>query len=195
MLTELEAINSMLGTIRESPVSSLEDELPPEALQATNVLDEVSADVQRMGWAFNVDRDVTLTPDVNDLVTLSNDVLRIEVDPATITATHDPVARGPTLYNRGTNAYTFATNVECRRVYRLLGWDKLPETARRYIAMRAARVFSNRVSGSPKTEQDATIEERRALRELRREHGETERPNMLNSPGISPLAYRYDTWL
>jgi hypothetical protein len=195
MLTELEAINAMLGTIRESPVSSLADPLPEEALQARNVLEEISKDVQRIGWAFNIEEDVTLTKDGDGAVTLPSNALRIDVDPATISDSHDPVARGPTLFNRGTNTYVFTQNVLCRRLYRYLDWELLPDTARRYVSMRAARVFSNRVSGSPKVEQDASIEEQRSMRELRREHGRAERPNILNAPGIHQLAWRTSSWL
>lgn len=190
MLSELEAVNQMLGTIRESPVNTLADHLPPEALMAKNVLDEVSREVQRMGWAFNIERDVTLARDINGAVTLGSDTLRIEVDPDTVSDTHSPVARGATLFNRATNQYTFTENVVCRRVYRLLPWDRLPDTFRQYVTERAARIFANRVSGSPKLERDASIDEMRALRELRREHGEAEKPNMLRSPGIAELSWR-----
>lgn len=180
----------MLGTIRESPVSSLNTELSPEALTAKNILDEVTKDVLRMGWAFNLERDVELEPDGSDNITLASTVMWIEVDRSTITSTHDPVCRGPTLFNRGTNTYTFDTTVKCTELCRDLDWDLIPETARRYIALRASRIFSNRVNGSQKLEQDASIEEGRALRELRRDHGRAERPNMLLSPGVVDLAFR-----
>lgn len=195
MLSRLEAVNQMLGTIRESPVSSLEGSLPSEALEALNVLDEVSAAVQKIGFSFNVEKNVTLTPDEDGLITLASDVIRFEPDRAYVNANHDPVGRGRRVYNRGTNSYTFTSPVRCSKLYRLLEWDYLPETARQYIAMRAARIFSNRVLGSEKTERDAGIEEQRAFRELRREHGQAERPNMLNSPGISTVAYRTSSWV
>jgi hypothetical protein len=196
MLTQLEAVNQLLGTIRESPVNSLEDPLPPEALTAKEILDEVSREVLNMGWAFNIERKVTLIPDNDGRVTLGGDVLSIEVDPDTVsTDKHDPVARGPTLFNRATNTYIFEAPVKLRRLYRMLPWDNFPGSARQYITERAARIFANRTSGSQKLERDASIEEQRALRELRREHGETQRSNMLNSPGVSTLAWRNSDWV
>lgn len=196
MLTQLQAVNAMLGTIRESPVSTLNGSLPEEALLAKNILDEVSADVQRMGWAFNIEKDITLSPDVDGLITLAADVIDFEVDPLTISSTHDPVSRGRQVYCRARNSTDFSDlTVECRRLYRLLDWDYLPDVARKYISERAARVFSNRISGSEKTERDASVEEMRALRELRRKHGEASRPNMLNSPGIVDIAWRQSSWV
>lgn len=191
MLTKLQAVNSMLGTIRESPVSTLNGSLPEDALLAKNILDEVSADVQRIGWAFNIEKDVTLYPDIDGNISLPADIIDFEVDPTTVSATHDPVSRGKMVYCRARNSYDFTgKTVKCRRVYRLLDWEYLPDVARKYIAERAARVFSNRVSGSEKTERDASIEEMRAFRELRRKHGDHARPNMLNSPGVFEVAFR-----
>lgn len=197
MLSQLQAVNQLLGTIRESPVNSLfDDPLPPEALTAKEILEEVSREVQNMGWSFNIEKDVTLLPDNDGLIVLGGDVLRIEVDPDTLRYdSHEPVARGPTLFNRATNTYVFTASVKLRRLYRLLEWDKLPGSARQYITERAARIFANRVTGSQKLERDASIEEQRSLRELRREHGEAERPNMLNSPGIAPIAWRNTDWV
>jgi hypothetical protein len=44
--TELEAVNTILSTIGESPVSSLGDQMTVDAVLAQNILHEVSREVQ-----------------------------------------------------------------------------------------------------------------------------------------------------
>ncbi len=55
--TELEAVNTILSTIGESPVNSLTGTLPVDATTALNVLDEISREVQSAGG--------TLIPTIN----------------------------------------------------------------------------------------------------------------------------------
>ena len=52
LTSKLEAVNSMLGHIGESPVNSISDTnaLPISAATAISVLDEVSRSVQAEGW-------------------------------------------------------------------------------------------------------------------------------------------------
>ena len=51
--TELEAINTILSTIGESPLNTLSGSLPVDGTMAKNVLNEINREVQSMGWHFN----------------------------------------------------------------------------------------------------------------------------------------------
>jgi len=66
------------------------------------------------------------------------------------TATLDVVQRGSRLYNRATNSFFFSTDVTevSMNAVVLLDFTDLPEAARRYITLKAARVFQDRVVGS-----------------------------------------------
>ena len=54
--TELRAVNSILGSIGQSPVTSLNFQ-NPEIEFIYNILTEVSKDVQNEGWQFNLEQD------------------------------------------------------------------------------------------------------------------------------------------
>ena len=52
--TELSAVNAILGSIGQSPVSGL-DFANPEISFIYNLLKESNQDVQNEGWTFNLD--------------------------------------------------------------------------------------------------------------------------------------------
>jgi len=146
--TELEAINTMLTTIGEQPVQS-KDNLAglSDASIAQQILLNVSRSVQSRGWIFNTDLDVTLTPGINSKIVLDPSVLRIDTTSRTRTSTEDIVERGRRLWDRQNNTDVFTTNVKVDTV-KLLIFEDLPEPARRFIALRSARIFHDRVVGS-----------------------------------------------
>ena len=50
------------------------------------------------------------------------------------------------MYDRKNNTYVFDTDLTCNITY-LRNFDEIPESARRYINIRAARVFVDRLVG------------------------------------------------
>lgn len=198
LLTKLEAVNDMLLTAGEYPVNSLsEDPLPAEVSIAVSILDRITEDVQRHGWAYNTTYDETLQRDSDNLITLPDDVLKIDVDYTSTSTSMSIVQRGSRLYDRKNQTYTLIDDVDCIAIVRLLDWDDIPDTARRYISRRAAREFVTRLKGSAAVTQEAYAEERAALLEMRRECREHNKPNMLNSPGTRDIVTRRwgNTWL
>lgn len=151
LTTQLEAVNSMLGHIGESPVASIStpSTLPISASTALTILDEVSREVQSDGWYFNTEKDVTFSPDAgnSNKIVLPTDVIEADV------ADHssDIVPRGLTLYDRKENTTAFTKDIKVT-LTRLLDWDSLPEPARRYITLRAARILQGRIVGSRELE-------------------------------------------
>ena len=148
LTSKLEAVNSMLGHIGESPVNSISDTnaLPISAATANTVLDEVSRAVQSEGWHFNTENKVTLSPAGDGTITLDEDVLEIDT-----TNSPDIAQRGLTLFDRTNNTSVFTSDLEVN-LTRLLDWTSLPEAARRYITLRASRVFQGRMVGSRELE-------------------------------------------
>ena len=83
-MTELEAINILLGTIGEAPVDSLataDQQGLTDAGIARTVLREVTRDVQSEGWSWNQSRDVPLTKDGSDHFLFPANTLREEIFP------------------------------------------------------------------------------------------------------------------
>ena len=147
-MTELEAVNTMLVTIGEQPVSSLDNLAGlQDASIARQILSNISRAVQSKGWVFNLDLQVTYTPDANGEINLGSNVLRIDTTSKVRGTTKDIVERGGKLYDRENNTSIFTDSVKVDRVI-VLNFDDLPEVARRYIATRSARVFHARVVGS-----------------------------------------------
>lgn len=149
LTTKLEAVNSMLGHIGESPVNSISNTnaLPISAATAILVLDEVSRAVQAEGWQFNTEINVVLSPAGDATITLDDDVLEIDAIDTSI----DIVQRGLSLFDRKNNTNLFTTDLKVN-LTRLLDWTSLPEAARRYIVLRASRVFQGRIVGSRELE-------------------------------------------
>ena len=141
--TELECINIMLAAIGEAPVSSLTGTVPVDVRIAQSTLTEVNKQVQSEGWSFNTELDVTLTRDANNNVVLGTDVLRVDAQ------THDhpsinPIQRGLKLYDRKNNTFIFDVDLKCTVVY-FRSFDELPEQARSYMTIKAARIFVDRL--------------------------------------------------
>ena len=149
LTTQLEAVNAMLGHIGEAPVNTIADasSLPISASTAVSVLDEVSREVQSEGWHFNSEKDVTISPNVSGNIVLDSDVVFADVEDYKL----DVTQRGSKLFDRKNNTFVFTKDVKVFLI-RLLDWEDLPEPARRYITLRASRIFQGRLVGSRELE-------------------------------------------
>jgi len=84
----------------------------------------------------------------------------------------DPIVRGRFLFDRGSNSYEFTDKVKACVTYQVPfqqesdGEPSLPEYARRYITMKAARVFAQRHVGDPELVNMAGREEMEARMNL-----------------------------
>ena len=143
--TELEAINIMLAAIGEAPVNSLTGLLPVDARTAQNTLTEINKEVQSEGWSFNTEIDVTLTRNGSNQISLPANVLRVDAN-IHQHPTIDPIQRGLKLYDRQNNKYEFDEDLICTVVY-FREFNEITEQARRYINIKAARVFVDRLIG------------------------------------------------
>ena len=143
--TELECINIMLAAIGEAPINTLTGTLPVDAVTAQRTLAEINKDVQNEGWSFNQEFNVKLTRDGSNQIALGTDMLKVDAnvfDHPTI----DVIQRGLKMYDRKNNTFVFDTDLTCNVTY-FRNFDEIPESARRYINIRAARVFVDRLVG------------------------------------------------
>ena len=92
--TELSAVNSILGSIGQAPITSLQasggvDPLAnPEISFVKNILDEVNKDVQSTGWAFNTENKVLKSPDASGhFVIPSNAIMSVSYTHLTLPTT------------------------------------------------------------------------------------------------------------
>ena len=112
--TELEAINTILSTIGEAPLSTLTGSLPVDGTMAKSVLNEINREVQSMGWHYNTQPNVTLSKDAgNNTIPLATNVLRVELNPYLHSKTDfDIVQRDNILFNLVTNTSTFTEDLK-----------------------------------------------------------------------------------
>lgn len=182
LTTKLETVNSMLGHIGETPVNSIADTnaLPVTAAMAVTIIDEVSREVQTEGWHFNTEDNVELTPDSQGNIEIPEDIIELDVADKTV----DVVQRGLSLFDRRDNTTTFKDKITVSLI-RLLDWDSLPEVARRYITLRASRVFQGRVVGSRELESLIARDEFQARARLMNTDGNTSDRTIFDSPDVA----------
>lgn len=184
--SELEAINTILSVIGESPISSTSEiSSVADAVTAQSILSEVSRQVQTKGWHFNTDKEITLSPDTySGEITVPTNCLRVDSSGADREV--DVVHRGTKLYDRTKHTYKISKQIVVDMVV-LLPFTELPQAARHYITIKAARIFQSRTVGSEALYQFTATDERDALIDLKKAEGVTGDYNILTG---NPTVFR-----
>lgn len=151
-MSELQAVNMMLTTIGEQPIANLNDKAGlQDASIAQDILHNTSRQVQSRGWIFNTDLQKILSPDSTTAgggkIKVDSNVLRIDTTSKVRSNKTDIVERAGYLYDREKNTNLFTDTVTVDYVT-FLPFESMPESARRYIAVKSARIFHDRVVGS-----------------------------------------------
>lgn len=189
--TELEAVNEMLRVIGESPVSSLGDDeegTNSDVASAYGLLRSISRMVQAKGWNFNHEFNYPLTVDASDEIPVPANTIRVKV-PKTYGFW---VLRGLKLYDRENQVTTTtATGPFYVEILLFLPWTDLPESARRYIFTKAAKMFADAQLGDQYQHQYSAAAEAEALSTLKEEEGDTADYNILDNPQVGYAARRF----
>ena len=142
--SELESVNIMLAAIGESPINTLTGLLPVDARLAQSTLAEVNKGVQSEGWSFNTEIDVNFTKDnTTKQISIATDILRIDPNIHQHPSV-DAIQRGLKMYDRLNNTFEFDEDLICTVVY-FRPFTEIPEPARYYITIKAARIFVDRL--------------------------------------------------
>ena len=144
--TELSAVNSILGTIGQSPVTELEFE-NPEISYAYNILQSVCDEVQAEGWVFNREDNYPLIPDSDDEIKLPANVLQMDFSCDTTYRPQDVVRRDSRLYDKKNHTFKFTDPVTCNITWRFQFTD-LPQCFKRYITLRSSRQAAAQLIGN-----------------------------------------------
>lgn len=180
--TKLDAVNRIMSVLGESPVNSLSGQLPRDVAMILAIIDEVDLETQARGWHFNLERDVTLTPDVSGRIDLPADVISVRVHkhkyPNLDVTTRDD-GTGVKLYDKVAHTFDLNRSLVVDLVY-LFDFDACPESYKRFVNVRAGRIAQDRLKGSQAHHQYNERDEATAYRLLRQEEGDQERPNIFN---------------
>lgn len=158
-MTELDAINIMLSVIGEAPVNTISVTGLGDVAVAKQILNEVSREVQEKSWVFNTEDNVPITPTVEGYVNVPTNVLRID---AANSEPLDVVQRGERMYDRRNRTFSFDNTYKFNITY-MLDFNEIPQAARYYITIRAARKFAKRVLGSNEIDRLTQEDEFQAL--------------------------------
>lgn len=154
---ELAAINDILASIGESPVSTLEGDLNADVANARRILNKVNRQIQAKGWTFNIEQ-TTLSPDVfSGLIPYVSEYLLV----LSSSGETPYVNRGGYVYDRinGTDRFSGPIAVS---IIRLKEYSEMPECFRSWIVTKASRQFNNRFFGAPDVDQVLAEEEQEA---------------------------------
>jgi hypothetical protein len=142
--TELQAVNEILASVGQAPVTTL-DQTNPDVAIAYDTLIQVSREVQAEGWTFNKEFEYPLTPDTNNEILIPNNVLQLDLTPDY--RDRDSVRRNGKLYDRTNHTFEWEDDEVLCDVVWYFDWVDLPIPIQDYIVARAATITSSRIVG------------------------------------------------
>ena len=157
---ELPAINQILTSCGQAPVTTL-DQTNPEVAIAYETLLQVSREIQAEGWTFNREYHYEFTKDNNDEILIPNNVLQIKLTENAQNTPYHAIRRSGKLYDRQNHRYTCEySHIESDVVW-YFDWIDLPEPIQNYITSRAATLVSGKIVGDD--DQYARLQQQEAL--------------------------------
>ena len=147
---ELPAINQILASVGQAPVTTL-DQTNPDVAIAYDALLQVSREVQAEGWTFNKEYHYEFTPDTNDEILIPNNVLQIKLSENGANMDYDGIRRNGKLYDRMNHTYKWkdqANPIECDIIWKF-DWVDIPSPIQDFIVARASVMVSSRIVGDP----------------------------------------------
>ena len=162
--TELSAVNSILGSIGQSPITSLNLQAlqNPEISMVHNILMEVTKDVQNEGWHFNQEEHVSRSPDANGNFLIPTNYLRFDVSDGLYDRTRDVVKRNGKLYDKVEHTDVFSGDLYFDITY-LFDFEDIPSPIQRYIISRASVRAATQVVSNQELVQLLQLEEAKTL--------------------------------
>ena len=148
--TELSAVNSILGSIGQSPITSLLGTAlqNPEISFIKNLLDQVNKDVQTSGWHFNTQHRVKQSPDAQGNYVVPQNSILYDISDGQIDRDTDVTKINGKLYDlvHQTDVFTKDYYFDIITLYK---FADVPPAIQRYIISRAAvRAATQLVSNS-----------------------------------------------
>ena len=150
--TELDAVNSILMSVGETPVNTLTVQSPEVAI-AQKTLRQICREVQAEGWSYNTENEYPIQLDTNNQCIIPNNVLQLDLNIFQHGKDYDVVRRSDNgvmkVYDKKGHTFTFEN---CDKLYFDIVWmldfEDLPQAFKDYVTIRASRVASNRMVNS-----------------------------------------------
>ena len=167
--TELEAINTILRMVGETPVNSLAvQELAPGAL-ARELLKEVSRAVQSEGWYFNRQRDKVINPDAHGNLNVSIDTIAVYPSKYERWDENAYYITDNKIFDVNNDTFEFQASKQFNLIV-LREFDKLPQEFKEYVTMLAGMRYAQSYSQSDILTAFSDDEMREALSRCKKIH-------------------------
>ena len=185
----LEAVNILLENIGEQPVDTLENEQILDARVAERTLLEVHKEGQTEGWSWNSELAYPFQKDqVTKEIRLPENVVQFTPDPFIYARRF--VQRGQKVYDTWIRSTVLEDDITevCADVVMLLSWDECPEVFNRWVTIKAARIFSDRILTSDAIFKYTALDEKEARAALEGNEHNSYMPNILtDGSGLRPF--------
>ena len=186
--TELDAVNTMLFVVGESPVDTLDDNTCAESAEALSLLRRESRALQMKGWKFNTDECCVLAADNDGEVKLPLNTLSVTFTGSDKYASF--TYRGGKVYDRRRQTFTIGRAVMADVVV-LLDFEDMPEPARRFVTIASARRLQDANLGDGSLHQFEAADEALAWAEfLGREMEDADYNINRDSPSVRAVTIR-----
>ena len=149
--TELSAVNSILGAIGQSPITTLNFKNPEVSL-IYNLLKECNLDIQSEGWTFNKEDHVKFSPDSNKNIKIPTDILQLSLHDGLGDKRQRLIIKNGKLYDKVDHTDEFDDDLSLD-VVRLFKFEDLPQVFRRYVIYCASTRAATQLVANPQLTQ------------------------------------------
>lgn len=184
-ITELDAVNMMLLSIGQSPVNTLAVTNIKDVSYAMLTLHNTSREVQTKDWWFNRERNYPIAPNVDNKIPVPANVLDIDCE----NQNEELIQRGDFMYDMKNHTSIIPRSLKYDVTW-FLPWTDIPQVARNYIAVRAARIFQSQSVGSEVLYRYDAQLEAEMLAPLERAHYKNVDTNLLAGSARTNRIYR-----
>lgn len=184
-VTELDAINEIIGSIGEAPINTIDEVSNVDAINATRILKAVTISTLQKGWSFNQTTETTLTPDVfSKTIMWSANYINVIGTDGTIY-----INNNGNLYDLRNQTDIFEAPIVVNILF-LLPFNTLPECFKRYITTRASREFQVKYLSDVSLTEELTRYEMEAWQSVMEFELDVNKFNALQSNAILQLTRR-----
>jgi len=176
-MNELEALNMLLRLIGSSPVNSVSTP-HPDAANARTTLERQRKQVQRRGWWFNIDYNITYTPDSGGHIVVPSQLNSLVIYDKRF------IQRGDKIYDKCNQTYVITEAVLVKKQIRILEWDDMPECVQEHAAYKAAAEFVRDELEDPQKESSLKESAGIAALNMKKQDLEEGQYNMFSQPRV-----------
>ena len=142
--TELDAVNSILMSVGETPVNTLTVQSPEVAI-AQKTLRQVCREVQAEGWSYNTENQYPIDLDTNNQCIIPNNVLQLDLNIFEHGKDYDIVRRSDNgvmkVYDKKNHTFTFEN---CSKLFFDMIWmidfEDLPPVSYTHLTLPTKRI-------------------------------------------------------